>query len=83
MPFTLNADDPASAGWGIVFQSDAPAELQAALQHLIDHRRSQFGDAKVKVLFHEPNEAWADWRLGATELAREPSIPPGCPTTSC
>jgi len=61
VPFNVTADDPASAGWGIVFSSDATAGVRSALQPLIDHRRDQLGEAHVKVLDHMPGEAWADW----------------------
>ena len=61
VPFNVDADDPASAGWGIVFPSEGSADLQLALQTLIEHRTAKLGAAKVKVLFHQPNEGWADW----------------------
>ena len=61
VPFNVEADDPASAGWGIVFPSEGSADAQSALQALIEHRQAQLGAAKVKVLFHQPNETWADW----------------------
>ena len=61
LPFNADADDPASAGWGIVLPTDGAAELQEALQPLIDHRTAQIGPTKTKVLFHLPDEQWASW----------------------
>ena len=61
LPFNAEADDPASAGWGVVFPAGGAAELQAALQPLIDHRTAQIGPTKTKILFHQTGEQWASW----------------------
>jgi hypothetical protein len=61
LPFNVHPDVVAEAGWGVVFASDEAPEVQRALQPLIEHRSNQVPAEKVKILDHQPGEAWLDW----------------------
>ncbi|MDP9119953.1 MAG: hypothetical protein M3O15_01055 [Acidobacteriota bacterium] len=56
--------DPAhveQAGWAIVFQSDTPPDIRAALSRLIARRHAQLGDGLCKVLEYRRGESRASW----------------------
>jgi hypothetical protein len=78
LPFNVKAEDPGSVGWGIVFEADGSNAVQDALKPLIEHRRAQFGDARVKVLDHKAGEAWDDW-LGRHEVGPGTIVPDKVP----
>jgi hypothetical protein len=64
LPDDLHAEDPAQAGWAIVFPSPEAADdhpTRQALSPLIRHRRATLGDAAVKVLERKPGETHARW----------------------
>jgi Peptidase family C25 len=60
LPWHINAEDVAQAGWAAVFSTDEDSAVKEALEPLIEHRRAQAG-AKLKVLDHLPGESWQDW----------------------
>lgn len=60
-PGGFDLANPAEAGWGVVFPSEAGPELRHALAPLVEHRRSQWGEDRVFVFDHRPGEDWRDW----------------------
>ena len=71
------ANDPAAVGWAVVFASDAPAEVRAAVEPLIVHRRDHAkGPAPLlKVLEIAPGTSLDDWlrKLSAHRSDVEPA----------
>src|SRR5690242_4923112 len=61
LPEGVDPADVAQAGWGIVFLSDEDAAVKDALRPLVEHRRRQIGDAKVKELTYSPGQRRAQW----------------------
>ncbi len=61
LPLGLDAQDPAQAGWGIVFHEAEPAAVRDALAPLIEHRGRQLGAGKVKILEVRSGENWLSW----------------------
>jgi hypothetical protein len=61
LPLGVNAEDVAQAGWGIVFPYGAAAGARKALASLIEHRRKQVGDTRLKVLEYRKDEGRAQW----------------------
>ncbi len=56
--------DPASvpqAGWAVVFHQDEPQETREALAPLIEHRRGQVAEDRVKVLEYRSGERRPQW----------------------
>ena len=56
----VDAKDLAEAGWGIVLAADDDPAVEAALEPLIAHRRSQAG-ARFKRLVYRPGESKQDF----------------------
>jgi len=77
IPFGVDLDNPAQAGWGIIFHPDTPENVRAALAPLIAHRRKQVGDL-VKELDFLKDEQTRDWyrRKGISPGAIDPAIVP-------
>lgn len=75
-PGGLDLADPAEAGWGIVFPSDAEPELRDALEPLVEHRRSRWVADRVHVLDHRPGEDGRDW-LARHGVAAGEGVDPG------
>src|SRR6185295_2951593 len=61
LPLGIDAQDPAQAGWGIVFHESEPAAVRDALAPLIEHRGRQLGAGKVKILDYRTGEDWRSW----------------------
>ena len=61
LPFDVDPEVVAEAGWAVVFSEDEDDAVRAELDALIEHRRGEIGDEKVKVLDHLPGERWAEW----------------------
>ncbi len=61
LPFNIHPEDVGAAGWAIVFGANEDDAVKAALEPLIEHRRAQVGDARTKVLDHQPGERWPEW----------------------
>jgi hypothetical protein len=79
LPFDVDAASVAQAGWGAVFHCDTSPEVRAALNPLINHRRSQVGDeARFKVLEYRTGEERATWlaRHGVGAGSVEPTKVP-------
>jgi hypothetical protein len=74
----VEANDVAQAGWGVLFSRDSPREVQAALQPLLDLRRSQAG-----TLYYEfsgpsgyvPGTGAFEWRRVGPYPARPQVLP--------
>ena len=77
IPFGVDLDQPAQAGWGIIFHPDTPPDVRAALAPLVAHRRKQIGDL-VKELDYLKDEQTRDWyrRHGVSPGAVDPAIVP-------
>lgn len=60
-PFNVHPENVTETGWAIVFGSDEADAVKNALAPLIEHRRRQAGDARVKVLDYLPGEQWPEW----------------------
>ena len=77
VPFGVDLDQPAQAGWGIIFHPDTPQEVRAALAPLVAHRRKQIGDL-VKELDYLKDEQTRDWyrRHRVSPGAVDPAIVP-------
>jgi hypothetical protein len=77
IPFGVELNQPAQAGWGIIFHPDTPQDLRAALAPLVAHRRRQIGDL-VKELDYLKDEQTRDWyrRHGVSPGAVDPAIVP-------
>jgi hypothetical protein len=69
LPLGIDARDPGQAGWGVVFHTEEPAAVRAALEPLIEHRRQRLGSAAVRVLDYRTGEEWRPW------LARHGAAP--------
>ncbi len=61
LPFDVDPEVVAEAGWAIVVSDDEDAEVRAELDALVEHRRSRLGEENVKVLDYQPGERWAEW----------------------
>jgi hypothetical protein len=61
LPFNVRPENVSEVGWAIVFASDETDAVREALAPLVEHRRSQLGADRVKVLDHRPCERWQDW----------------------
>jgi Peptidase family C25 len=79
LPPQVTPTEIASAGWGVVFSTDADDSLRRALQPLIEHRRSQVPDAaRFHVLDYAPGEKFRSWlnRHGAVAGSPDPARVP-------
>jgi hypothetical protein len=61
LPFNVHPEVVAEAGWAIVFDVNEQADVKAALDPLVEHRRKGVGAGRMKVLDHRPGEGWRDW----------------------
>jgi hypothetical protein len=61
LPFDVHPENVAEAGWAVVFATDEAEDVEKALAPLVEHRRRQVGDEKIKVLDYRPGERWPEW----------------------
>lgn len=61
LPEGVDAADVRQAGWGIVFLNDEDPAVKEALRPLIEHRKKQIGDDKVKELSYQTGQRRAQW----------------------
>ncbi|HEY2291890.1 MAG TPA: hypothetical protein VGM86_14410 [Thermoanaerobaculia bacterium] len=61
LPQGVDAQDPAQAGWAVVFHESEPAAVRDALAPLVAHRERTLGHGKVKVLEYRSGEEWRSW----------------------
>jgi hypothetical protein len=73
LPMDVDPTNPARAGWAIVLPAGAAPELRAAVQPLIDRRKSVVPPDRCKVLEYRPGETMKKW------LARH-GVAPGAVT---
>jgi hypothetical protein len=77
LPFGMDTNKLAEAGWGIVFHEDTPPEIRKALDPLIELRRKQAA-LRLKVLDYKKGEQARDWyqRHGTSAGNIDPEIVP-------
>lgn len=61
LPMDVNPTVPSRAGWAVVLPAGAPAELKAAVQPLITHRKKGVPPDRCKVLEYRPGETLRKW----------------------
>jgi hypothetical protein len=62
LPLDVDPESVEQAGWAVVYHTAEDAAVKAALEPLIDHRRSQIkNDSRVKVLDYRDGESRGDW----------------------
>jgi hypothetical protein len=61
LPMDVDPTNPARAGWAVVLPAGAPPELKAAVQPLIDRRKSVVPPDRCKVLEYRPGETMKKW----------------------
>ena len=61
LPAGVDPEDPAAAGWGVVFHAAESPAVRDALRPLLEHRRAQVGAARTRVLEHRPGDGWRQW----------------------
>lgn len=77
--FDLDLEDPAQAGWAIIFHKDEDKKVKDALAPLIEHRRKRIGnDEIVKVLEYRDGESVTQW-LARYKIAFGPVEPEKVP----
>lgn len=66
LPEDVDPTDPASAGWAVVFAADVPAEVRAAVEPLVAHRRdhTRVPADILKVLEYPRGRPLEDWLRG-------------------
>lgn len=60
-PLGVDLEDPLQVGWAIVFHSGESSSVREALSPLIEHRRTQLGAKRVKILEYQTGEQWRQW----------------------
>jgi hypothetical protein len=61
LPMDVEPTNPARAGWAIVLPAGSSPELKAAIQPLIDRRKSVVPPDRCKVLEYRPGETMKKW----------------------
>jgi hypothetical protein len=61
LPMDVDPTNPARAGWAVVFAAGASPEIRAAVQPLIDRRKSVVPPDRCKVLEYRPGEGMKKW----------------------
>jgi hypothetical protein len=61
LPLDVDPANPARAGWAIVLPAGASTEFKAAVQPLIDRRKSVVPPDRCKVLEYRPGETMKKW----------------------
>jgi hypothetical protein len=61
LPMGVDPAQPSRAGWAIVLPAGAPADLKAAVQPLIDRRKSVVPPDRCKALEYRPGETMKKW----------------------
>ena len=50
LPDGVDENDPAEAGWGVIFHENEDREIINAFQPLIEHRKTQIPQQRIKTL---------------------------------
>jgi hypothetical protein len=61
LPMDVDPTNVSRAGWALVLPAGAPPELKAAVQPLIDRRKSVVPPDRCKVFEHRPGETMKKW----------------------
>ena len=61
LPWGVEQDDVARAGWGVVFHQDESEAVRRAIQPLVAHRAKIGGDARVIELTYQTGETATAW----------------------
>jgi hypothetical protein len=57
----INENDPAEAGWGVIFSENESAEIVNAFQPLIEHRKTHIPQTRVKSFTHRAGQSFNKW----------------------
>ena len=61
LPMDVDPTNPARAGWAVVLPAGASAQVRAAVQPLIDRRKTVVPPDRCKVLEYRPGETMRKW----------------------
>lgn len=61
LPYDVDPLKISQAGWALVFAAGASAELRAALDPLLVHRRKEVAPDRLKILEYRQGESLLDW----------------------
>jgi hypothetical protein len=61
LPVAVNENDPAAAGWGIVFHENEQPELIKSAEELIKHRKTMVPDHHLKILTYRSGQTVNKW----------------------
>jgi hypothetical protein len=61
VPAGVNENDPAEAGWGVVFHESESREVINACQLLIEHRKTQIPRNRVKTFTYRGGQTFNKW----------------------
>jgi hypothetical protein len=64
LPDGVDENNPAEAGWGIVFHEKEDPEIVDALQPLIEHRKNQIPGQRIRVLRYRKGQNLNRWLAG-------------------
>jgi hypothetical protein len=61
LPNDVPPGELAQTGWAVVFATDTPASIRAALQPLLSHRHAAMGSKRYHELEYQPGQTLEDW----------------------
>lgn len=64
LPDGIDENDPAEAGWGIIFHENEDREIINAFQPLIEHRKTQIPQPRIKALRYRAGQNFNRWLAG-------------------
>jgi len=64
LPDGVDENDPAEAGWGVIFHENEDREIINAFQPLIEHRTTQIPQQRIKTLRYRAGQNFNRWLAG-------------------
>lgn len=61
VPVGVNENDPAEAGWGVIFPENASREVINAFQPLIEHRKTRIPRERIKTFVYRTGQSFNKW----------------------
>lgn len=61
LPYDVDPTQISKAGWAVVLPEGASADLRAAVEPLVSHRRKQVAPDRLKTLAYRPGETLLEW----------------------